>query len=524
MTTSPPSGPLVQSWRGTTAVRVFGLALAAGQILAVDAAGGSAMSLVMLAALATICCLAELRPHAGRAWLPPVEGMAAALALMLVTGPVGPLAAYLVVPAVVAGIRHGAWLVAVTTSMMGAAVVLVVSLDDGFGTVEGGQVAPWLVMGLGGGLLAAVQTRSLRRLAAAQAPYAAAHHLVGQLHALVDRQDLDLGIGSLCAAMQERLRSETTADRSAVWVRAGDGGPELLAAHGPESPEGERAAGRCLILGRACRVDGWLALPLRVGDEAFGAVVIDLPRPPDRNLVARLLELADEHAVRLDTALLVDSVRSSATSEERQRLAREIHDGVAQRIVALGYLADDVAAVCADPAAREVADSLRDEVGRVAGELRHSVLDLRQDVDGMPGALSEYVRELGRRSDLRVHLLLDERGPRPPRRIEWEVLRIAQEAIANVCQHAHAINLWVSLSADGDRVRLVVEDDGVGGATPRAGHYGLQGMRERAERIDASFAVGPRPDGGTRVALETGAMSGITEEGDGHDHPRLARR
>ena len=107
--------------------------------------------------------------------------------------------------------------------------------------------------------------------------------------------------------------------------------------------------------------------------------------------------------------------------------------------MSLGYLADEVAALTERPAARQGAEDLRAEITRLIGELRFSVFDLRHEVDeagGLSGALSEYVRELSTHSDLRVHLTLDERGARLPRRTEAELLRIAQEAIGNVHKHA----------------------------------------------------------------------------------------
>jgi signal transduction histidine kinase len=207
-------------------------------------------------------------------------------------------------------------------------------------------------------------------------------------------------------------------------------------------------------------------------------------------------------------ALLLDEVRISATSEERRRVAREIHDGVAQRIVALGYLADDAALLARGEAAREAVESLRDQITGIARELRLSLEDLRSDVaveDGIAGALSAYLDELRCVSGLRIHLHVDERGRRPARGIEREVLAIAQEAVSNVRQHAGAINLWVSLTTDEHEVRLVVEDDGTGSVAPRAGHYGLQGMRERAELVGATLEIGVRPDGGTAVTLRMSA-------------------
>jgi signal transduction histidine kinase len=154
-----------------------------------------------------------------------------------------------------------------------------------------------------------------------------------------------------------------------------------------------------------------------------------------------------------------------------------------------------------------------------------SVFDLRhevEDADGLAGALSEYVRELSKHSDLRVHLTLDEQGTQLSRSAETELLRIAQEAIGNVHKHAHAINVWVRLSTDASGFRLVVEDDGIGQASPRSGHYGLHTMRERAARIGATLEVAARPDGGTVVTLISAQPA--TREGHHDDHQRLARR
>ena len=117
----------------------------------------------------------------------------------------------------------------------------------------------------------------------------------------------------------------------------------------------------------------------------------------------------DEHALRLDTALAFDEVRSLATMEERQRLAREIHDGVAQEIASLGYTVDDLLASATSDGQRRKLIALRGELTRMVSELRLSIFDLRSAISGGLGsALSDYVREVGARSGMTVHLTLDE--------------------------------------------------------------------------------------------------------------------
>ena len=195
---------------------------------------------------------------------------------------------------------------------------------------------------------------------------------------------------------------------------------------------------------------------------------------------------------------------ADAVTEERLRVARDLHDGVGQQLVLLGYLVDEVVSLVGDGLVREGLVALRDEVTRAAHELRRSLTVLREEpgpADGLTTALTTSADEVRRHSGLRIHLDLDERGPRHSPAVEREVLRVAQEAIANVRQHARAINVWVRLITDAHQLLLVVEDDGIGHVAPREGHFGLSGMRERAERIGADLEIGPRRDGGTTVCL-----------------------
>ena len=135
-------------------------------------------------------------------------------------------------------------------------------------------------------------------------------------------------------------------------------------------------------------------------------------------------------ALRLEAALLFDEVRSLATNEERQRLAREIHDGVAQELVMVGYGIDNALATVHDDA-KETEDSLRTlrgEVTRVIQELRLSLFELRSEVDrhgGLAAAIAEYARTVGSAGGLRVHLSLDESTARLPAATEAELLRLS---------------------------------------------------------------------------------------------------
>ena len=178
----------------------------------------------------------------------------------------------------------------------------------------------------------------------------------------------------------------------------------------------------------------------------IGLVLADASEAVPPKTMQALMRDVDDHALRIDTALTFDEVRSLATMEERQRLAREIHDGVAQEIASLGYAVDDLASTAAEEGQRQKLASLRGEITRVVSELRLSIFDLRAEISpsaGLGSALSDYVRTIGARSGMTVHLTLDEAPTRLRSEVETELLRIAQEAITNARKHSAARNLWV---------------------------------------------------------------------------------
>ena len=150
----------------------------------------------------------------------------------------------------------------------------------------------------------------------------------------------------------------------------------------------------------------------------------------------------------LDTAFVFGDIRSLATTEERHRLAREIHDGVAQELAGLAYVVDDASARADDPELRADLHRIRDELSRVVSELRLSIFELRSGVDpgtGLGASISTYVRQIGGRAGMTVHLVLEEDATRLPTDVEVEIMRIVQEAVTNARRHSRAKNLWVTL-------------------------------------------------------------------------------
>jgi signal transduction histidine kinase len=207
---------------------------------------------------------------------------------------------------------------------------------------------------------------------------------------------------------------------------------------------------------------------------------------------------------RLASALLFDDVRRLATVDERHRLAREIHDGIAQDMASVGYQIDDIASDAPPEVSRRLHE-LREHLTRLVSELRLSIFDLRAGVDesvGLSRTLGDYAQRVGKQSGLVVTVSADESPHRLPLATEVEILRIVQEAVTNVRRHAYANHLWLTVVVDPPNAHVVVADDGRGLGRPRPDSMGITGMKERAGRIGATLTVGNRPEGsGTMVEL-----------------------
>jgi signal transduction histidine kinase len=256
--------------------------------------------------------------------------------------------------------------------------------------------------------------------------------------------------------------------------------------------------------------DCWLLAPMRRTGVPLGLLLAACP-DHDQHAANRLLlqSIAQETAVAVENARLFSRVREISIDEERKRLARELHDGVAQALTHLRFELDFMArhgGQTPDAVKREI-ERLARVVNRAAGDVRSMIFGLRSSVsaEGIVGSLRAYL------SDLRglggPDIVFEARGEvRLQAGVEAEIFRIAQEAVSNAIRHASASEVRVTLIAGASSLRLVVEDDGVGmrgrrSVTPRGG-VGLDAMRERTEAIGASINLGERPGGGTRITLE----------------------
>lgn len=309
----------------------------------------------------------------------------------------------------------------------------------------------------------------------------------------------------------EAITRETGASRSTLFVDqdgrftpyaaigADDGPfPDLPPAVVEAAHEDRPLDGLGLLTGRGVHE---ATVPLTLGARVVGIVALQRTDGPfDRTVLTRIARSGHDAALRIAIGLLLADVRRAATAEERRRLAREIHDGVAQDLASVGYSLDALVTDLAGNPNGHLAEQIRAQVRGIVSELRLSIVDLRADIQpgvGLGTTLTDYVQQAGSLSGLTVHLVIDEGGQRLPVAQETELLRIAQEAVTNVRRHAAADNLWVTYRVEPPGAYLSVADDGQGMDSPRNDSFGLDIMQERAQRIGARMSWHPRHGGGT---------------------------
>jgi signal transduction histidine kinase len=257
----------------------------------------------------------------------------------------------------------------------------------------------------------------------------------------------------------------------------------------------------------------FLGVPIVARDGVIGAFYLTekvaLPRftADDQELIE---VLAAHAAIAITNARLYEQSRELSTLAERNRLALDLHDAVSQKLFGLVYSAE-AAATLLD---RDTAEA-REQLGRLQrlaqealDELRALIFELRPpdlERDGLCGALRKHVELLRRQQPVPIGLDVDQDVPRHAHR-DGEVLRIAQEALQNALRHGAATRISVRLRALDGRLRLEVEDDGIG-FDPDAGdlrstRLGLTSMEERAERLGGRLDIRSSAGAGTTIRLD----------------------
>ncbi|CAM3535541.1 sensor histidine kinase [Nocardioides dubius] len=425
----------------------------------------------------------------------------------------------LAVPLFIAGLVRGA---RGLLEVLGAVVVVLIAAiapNDSV-TLDVALVSTiftWLMVAVGTGAIGAV-VHSLRGEHQTTArSYREARHLLTQLTDLSGELVDGLNPVSIAQNIIDLTREELPISGAVVYTGADYGVVPLLEGDVLVSDEAltselvhEALDGQ----GPVVR-DGDVAFPLIAEGRVVGVVAATLHPAFARSRNATLATLRDliprlaSEAVQLDTALLFASIQADATAEERQRLARDLHDGVAQDLAAFGYLIDGIEDARSPQEQAEMVTELREELTRVVAELRRSIFGLRNEAMSA-FSLGESVRAMAEhiesRAGIPVEVSLDESGSRLRADIEAELLRIVQEGMNNAVKHARASRIRVACSVHPPYARLRVIDNGRGLQAGRTDSHGLRIMRERARRIGAHLDL-RSTDGraGTELLVELNA-------------------
>ncbi|MGW4488308.1 GAF domain-containing sensor histidine kinase [Amycolatopsis sp. NPDC004368] len=258
--------------------------------------------------------------------------------------------------------------------------------------------------------------------------------------------------------------------------------------------------------------DGFVAMPMVVRARTVGVInaYYRAGEDPGPGSLAFLQAMADHAAVAIDTASLLSQTRTRAQSDERRRLARDLHDSVVQQLFSMRMQAKALRSRLDAPDAelehlRPIAEELAELSASALSDLRLLVFELRPlDLaeHGLVAAVRAHAESVRARTGLVIDVVTaDELRLTGGLDAQEDLYRIVSEAVHNVVKHAHASTVEVRLRVEEDDLVVRIQDDGAGGGEPPGGReqLGLVSMRERTERWGGRFAAGPGPGGGWTV-------------------------
>jgi signal transduction histidine kinase len=507
-----------QALRITAAARLFTVLALAGPAL-IDREPGSQFAVLALALIWVNGVLTQWRPRVALFPVSPIVEAALIGAICgFAIGQQSVLLLALAIPPFVAGVHLGG--VRSVAQALSAQLVAVVSAAYLWEqTITGDQaldVFTWSVAGLGLGLIGAFLHASVQIEPDPIVPYLDAQRLIRELINLSEDLSSGLDVNALGGEIVSAVYDEIPAAALGLYVARG----ETLIPVDTRSAEDPSDLERC----EALAVEAWASTKTIIEETAFAfpladiavvaGVLSDQAEVDSKILGDKIASVSAElrtSAVQLDTALMFSEFRDYATSGERRRLAREMHDGVAQDIASLGYLVDALAARPSSPEQQATLTMLRDRITRVVAEVRQSVLSLRTSIgesESLGAAIGSIARGLSETSGIAIQVTVDEHTGRLRPEVEAELFRITQEAMNNAIKHSQASAVEVHCQVYAPAARITIIDNGRGMQQSRTDSHGLKIMRERARLINAELAINTNPAGGLSVSVQVGADNG----------------
>ncbi|MFN3390773.1 MAG: GAF domain-containing protein [Meiothermus ruber] len=257
-------------------------------------------------------------------------------------------------------------------------------------------------------------------------------------------------------------------------------------------------------------IRAFMHIPIRLEGQVFGVFSVNNQHPhtlgPEEQRV--FTSLAQRAAIAIRNAHLYAQAQGKAALEERQKLARDLHDSVSQTIygIVLGVRSAKAQLAQYPEQVPATLDFVLKLAEAATAEMRALIFELRPDSlqqQGLVAALSKQAAVMRSRHGFLVEAHLCAEPPLAPEAKE-ALYRVAQEALNNIVKHAQARKVYLRLQQQEGRIELEVRDDGVGFDSEREypGHLGLVSMRERIERLGGRFGITSSPGSGTTVRAE----------------------
>ncbi len=250
----------------------------------------------------------------------------------------------------------------------------------------------------------------------------------------------------------------------------------------------------------------FLGVPVRVRGQVYGNLYLTEKAGggefsvEDEQLVSALASAA---GIAVDNARLHARVRQLTLTEDRERIARDLHDTVIQRVFAVALSLQAASSATRDPHLTERLQTAVGDLDETIRQIRTTIFALEPPPTargGLRAQILELCAEAGRSLGFDPGVRFDGPIDLVPRHVADEVLATLREALSNMARHARADCAEVALNASPDRLRLEVVDDGTGPRSAGRGKgKGLANMAERAEALGGSFTLAARQEGGTRV-------------------------
>ncbi len=259
------------------------------------------------------------------------------------------------------------------------------------------------------------------------------------------------------------------------------------------------------------KIRGLMQIPIRVAGEVYGTFSADYLQPhrfteQEKRLLSAFAQRA---GMAIEKARLYEREEQIAVMQERNRLARDLHDSVSQSLYGLSLYAEVAAQLLKSGDVEKIDQNLRELKGmalNALGEMRLLIYELRPSVfeeEGLVAAIQTRLDAVEGRVGLKANFVV--KGEISlPLHVEESLYRITQEALNNVLKHAQAKSVAITLAQEKNMVHLEVADDGVGFDVVKAceaGCVGLHSMKERAQEMDAEFEIISQLGSGARVIV-----------------------